>query len=78
MKKPTQSVEAPIRLIRIEGQTRKPVEYRLSDFIATYTADCGGDAYDIADAKKEACDLAERLLARQRLRPPHEKQPAGE
>jgi hypothetical protein len=42
----------PIRLIRIEGQTRKSVEYEFADFVAAYTIP------NETDAKKNATDLA--------------------
>jgi hypothetical protein len=47
-----------IRLIRIEGQTRKSVEYQFADFVAAYTT-------NDSNAKQNATELAKRLIANQ-------------
>jgi hypothetical protein len=55
-----------VTLIRIEGQSRKPFDYRLSDFITAYTIDNSRSQTPDSKAKaeKEARDLAERLFER--------------
>jgi hypothetical protein len=58
-KQQEQSAEALIRLIRLDGQTKRFVEYSFKEFVAAYTADRGGDA-----AQKAARQLADRLIAR--------------
>jgi hypothetical protein len=53
----------------IEGQSRKPFEYRLFDFITAYTIDISRSQTPDSKAKAEqaARDPAGRLMARQRL-----------
>ena len=47
-----------INLIRIDGQTRKSVEYRVRDLVIAYATN--------SDGKRKASELAKRLLANQR------------
>jgi hypothetical protein len=53
------TIQGSIRLIRIDGQNRRPVKYRFSDFI---------HAYSDSDNER-ATELAKRLLDSQGLRP---------
>jgi hypothetical protein len=47
-----------IELIRVDGQSRKRIEYRFADFVTAYTTD------ETPDTKKRVLELAERLVDR--------------